>query len=675
MGGMRALEWAVGYPDRVDRCHRHRHLRVLHRRPDRLERPATRGDPGRRRTSAAATTTTAQPPLAGMAVARQIAHTTYRSALELNTRFGRDRQGDEDPLRGGRYAVQSYLQHHGDKLGRRFDPNSYLVLTEAMNTHDIGRGRGGVDAALQRISAELTVAVVDSDRLFLPAQGALLATAPTARPLITMHSDYGHDGFLIEADAIATVVRDASGGLRLRRAGRRRAGRLAPIESARTNVRWILGLKSTMFAARRVIGAMAGSTRRVGRRASRSGSARCGRRGGTLRSGARRGVRAPAEHLTEETVMPLRLGYKASAEQFGPVELADFAVDAEQAGFDSVFISDHLQPWRHDGGHAPAALPWLGAVGARTERVLLGTSVLTPTFRYHPAVIAQAFATLGRAVPGPGHPRRRLGRVAERGAARPGMAGRQGAVRPAQGGRHADPRAVDRGAGHLRRHVLPDRQGHHLRPARRPGADLHRRVRSGRDPAGRPDRRRVHHHVRQGADAVLGHAAAGARRGRGQGRPHPGRPRPADRDEGVVRPGPGQGAGRTPSTGRRSRSPRSRRAASRTRSRCSGSPTSCRSSRRRPGGSSPPIRDEHVEKIKAYLDLGFRHLVFHAPGPDQERFLKLYGEQVLPRLRALGLPAEPTRPDPRTGLAARRGAVRRDAVTGASRQDRRVRRL
>lgn len=98
--------------------------------------------------------------------------------------------------------------------------------------------------------------------------------------------------------------------------------------------------------------------------------------------------------------MGLRLGYKASAEQFGPVELADFAVQAEELGFDSVFTSDHLQPWRHDGGHAPAALPWLGAVGARTSRVLLGTSVLTPTFRYHPAVVAQAFATLGCLYPG-----------------------------------------------------------------------------------------------------------------------------------------------------------------------------------------------------------------------------------------------------------------------------------
>ena len=76
----------------------------------------------------------------------------------------------------------------------------------------------------------------------------------------------------------------------------------------------------------------------------------------------------------------VRFGYKASAEQFGPAQLADYAVLAEQAGFDSVFISDHFQPWRHDGGHAPAAIPWLGAVGARTERIILGTSVLTPSF-------------------------------------------------------------------------------------------------------------------------------------------------------------------------------------------------------------------------------------------------------------------------------------------------------
>jgi coenzyme F420-dependent glucose-6-phosphate dehydrogenase len=91
----------------------------------------------------------------------------------------------------------------------------------------------------------------------------------------------------------------------------------------------------------------------------------------------------------------LRLGYKASAEQFGPRTLLDFAVHAERAGFDSVFVSDHLQPWRHSDGHAPFAFSWLAATGERTHRVLLGTSVATPSFRYHPAIVAQAFGTLG----------------------------------------------------------------------------------------------------------------------------------------------------------------------------------------------------------------------------------------------------------------------------------------
>ena len=97
---------------------------------------------------------------------------------------------------------------------------------------------------------------------------------------------------------------------------------------------------------------------------------------------------------------PLRLGYKASAEQFGPRQLLDFTTEAEERGFDSVWISDHFQPWRHTNGHAPFALSWLGAVGERTSRIELGTSVLTPTFRYQPAVVAQAFGTLGALYPG-----------------------------------------------------------------------------------------------------------------------------------------------------------------------------------------------------------------------------------------------------------------------------------
>ena len=96
----------------------------------------------------------------------------------------------------------------------------------------------------------------------------------------------------------------------------------------------------------------------------------------------------------------LKLGYKASAEQFGPRDLLEFSVIAEQVGFDSVWVSDHFQPWRHQGGHAPFSLAWLAALGERTSRITMGTSVATPTFRYHPAIVAQAFGTLGALNPG-----------------------------------------------------------------------------------------------------------------------------------------------------------------------------------------------------------------------------------------------------------------------------------
>lgn len=95
----------------------------------------------------------------------------------------------------------------------------------------------------------------------------------------------------------------------------------------------------------------------------------------------------------------LKIGYKASAEQFGSQQLLDYSIEAERYGFDSVFISDHFQPWRHTGGEAPFSLSWLAALGAKTTRIALGTSVLTPTFRYHPSVVAHAFATLGTLFP------------------------------------------------------------------------------------------------------------------------------------------------------------------------------------------------------------------------------------------------------------------------------------
>lgn len=114
-------------------------------------------------------------------------------------------------------------------------------------------------------------------------------------------------------------------------------------------------------------------------------------------------ARSPAEKYScayDGGMDNLKLGIKASAEQFNPRELVEMAVYAEEAGFDSATVSDHFQPWRHDGGHAPFSLAWMTAVGERTDNLMLGTSVLTPTFRYNPAVIAQAFATMGCLYPG-----------------------------------------------------------------------------------------------------------------------------------------------------------------------------------------------------------------------------------------------------------------------------------
>jgi len=96
----------------------------------------------------------------------------------------------------------------------------------------------------------------------------------------------------------------------------------------------------------------------------------------------------------------LKLGYKASAEQFDPRELVEIAVAAEAHGMESVAVSDHFQPWRHEGGHAPFSLTWMAAVGERTKTIQIGTSVMTPTFRYNPAVLAQAFASMGVMYPG-----------------------------------------------------------------------------------------------------------------------------------------------------------------------------------------------------------------------------------------------------------------------------------
>jgi homoserine O-acetyltransferase len=152
-----------------------------------------------------------QGPDLGLGLARRIAHVTYRSEPELDTRFGRAAQGDERPLGGGgRYAVESYLDHHADTLAARFDANSYVVLTESMNSHDVGRGRGGVQAALERVTANLVVVAIDSDRLYPPRLSHEIACASASSgPAQVITSDHGHDGFLTEIEKVGKIVRES----------------------------------------------------------------------------------------------------------------------------------------------------------------------------------------------------------------------------------------------------------------------------------------------------------------------------------------------------------------------------------------------------------------------------------------------------------------------------------
>lgn len=214
MGGQRVLEWAATAPDRVDgiaaiaTCAQTTGDQIagFH-----TQLAAITADP-RYRDGDYYDVPDGEGPHVGLGLARQIAHQTYRSAVELDTRFGRIPQGAEDPLEGGRFAVQSYLDHHGDKLARRFDANSYVTLTRTMITHDLGRDRGGVEAALAQITARALIVAVDSDRLFTPAQSERTAAGiPGAGPVRYVHSDNGHDGFLIEEDQVGRHVADFLG--------------------------------------------------------------------------------------------------------------------------------------------------------------------------------------------------------------------------------------------------------------------------------------------------------------------------------------------------------------------------------------------------------------------------------------------------------------------------------
>ena len=209
MGGARSLEWVIGYPERV------RSALILA-----VGARASADQIGTQTTQIAAIQAdpnwqggyyhgTGRRPTAGLGVARRIAHMYYRHELELDERFANSAQGQENPLEGGRYAVQSYLEHQADKLVQRFDPGSYVVLSQVLNHHDVGRGRGGVEAALRSCEVPVIIGGIDSDRLYPIRQQVELAELipGCVDGLHVVHSANGHDGFLTEFDAISELLK------------------------------------------------------------------------------------------------------------------------------------------------------------------------------------------------------------------------------------------------------------------------------------------------------------------------------------------------------------------------------------------------------------------------------------------------------------------------------------
>ena len=330
----------------------------------------------------------------------------------------------------------------------------------------------------------------------------------------------------------------------------------------------------------------------------------------------------------------LKLGYKASAEQFPPRQLLEFAVHAEAVGFDSIMVSDHFQPWRHTDGHAPFSFAWLAALGERTSRALIGTSVVTPTFRYHPAIVAQAIGTLGSLYPG----RVLLGvgtgeslnEVPATGMAWPPFKERFARLREAI--------ELMRRLGREERVSF---EGEYYRTER---ATIY-------------DRPEVPVPIYVAASGALAARLAG-RLGDGfictSGKAkelYTETLLPAVA-EGLAKAGRDAGSIEYMIEMKVSFDPDRARALEDTRhwaalalspeektgiedpvdmERLADALPIERAARRWIVSSDP---DEHVERLAETVALGFTHLIFHAPGPDQRRFLDLYAAQVLPRLRA-----------------------------------------
>ena len=329
----------------------------------------------------------------------------------------------------------------------------------------------------------------------------------------------------------------------------------------------------------------------------------------------------------------LKLGYKASAEQFGPRELLNYSELAEEVGFDSVMVSDHFQPWRHTGGHAPYSLAWLAALGERTKKVTIGTSVATPTFRYHPAIVAQAFGTLallnpGRVLLGVGTGES-LNEVPATGMEWPRFKERFGRLRE----------SIEL----MRRLWTEDRvsfEGEYYKTANatiydRPDEPVPIYI-----AAAGPTASRLAGRVADGfictsgkapelySDTLMPNIQLGLdKSGREMGDIEKTIEMKVSFDTDIKRakqdtthwaalalsPDEKMGVEDPLAMEKLADALPVERAASRW------------------IVSDDP--DEHIEQIAPYVDLGFSHLVFHAPGPDQERFLRLYAKKVLPRIR------------------------------------------
>jgi coenzyme F420-dependent glucose-6-phosphate dehydrogenase len=327
----------------------------------------------------------------------------------------------------------------------------------------------------------------------------------------------------------------------------------------------------------------------------------------------------------------LRLGYKASAEQFGPRELLNFAIAAEANGFDSVFVSDHFQPWRFSDGHAPFALAWLGAIGERTTRVALGTSVLTPTFRYHPAIVAQAFGTLGVLFP------QRM--ILGVGSGEHLNEGALGVQWPDNRERFARMREAVQLIDRLWSEPLVTFDGEYY----------HTRNATIFD---RPDQP-VPIYIAAGGPQVAkyaGRAGQGLICTSGKG---------MELYSDQLLPSFSDGAKESGRDARELDKMIEIKVSYDTDRRRALEDTKIWASLALPSEAKAGIDDpremerlaktvedvadrrwlvcddpdEHIEQLRPYLDLGFNHLVFHSPGEGQARFIELYGSQILPRIR------------------------------------------